>query len=271
MRLTLCLSLCLVALHAAWGADAPKESVYALNDGRTVRGVPVGEDKDSLTVEVQAGAVSAQIKLAKADVAGVRAAEPEKAAAPAPAAEPAPSREAVLEQSIADADGLAMLKGAVAGDAPEMKILARKAAQALAESPKGERIPQDDSSEIVERLEQHQSPLALLRQAIQEAEQEARETRVVPLLRNTLPYDSDPTYWDVYGPLWQGVFDENYRGLTYYDGVLPRSRALFNTEILRRPNKQLKEFIPKGLKPYYFFPMQGNGHHHHGKKSKGPI
>lgn len=253
MRLTFLFSLSLLVFGAAWGADAPKESIYTLKDGRTVRGTTLREDQDNLTIEVNAGAVSAQITLAKGDLAGIKAAEPEKT-------QPAATKEAVLEKSIASADDLALLKGVVARDEPEMKILARKAAQTLAE-PQGERLYQDDSQDLVERLQQDQSPLSILKQAILQAELEAREERVLPLLRNPLPYDSDSTYWDVYGPLWQGVYDENYRGLIYYDGVLPRSRSLFNSKILKHPNKDLKQIIPKGLKPYYFFPMYNHGHH----------
>lgn len=62
----------------------------------------------------------------------------------------------------------------------------------------------------------------LLREAWRELAEDAQPA--APIARSPMPQDLDPTYWLLYGPLAAGVYWENYRGLVYREGVLPRAR-----------------------------------------------
>lgn len=209
-------------LHAA---DAPKENLYTLNDGRVLRGKTTAEDKDRLTIEISAGSATAQVSVDKSDVKEIHPAAAEQK--PVDQAAPEPVHVAAKP----DAEAWAMLKRAANADqidAPSEKRGDLAIRDALINGdPKGNEFTPEDIQNILRSLDKQPiDPVATLRQAIDEANREAFDSgQPFPWLRNPMPYDSDPTYWDVYSPLWQGVYEENFRGLTYFDGPLPRSRS----------------------------------------------
>ena len=67
---------------------------------------------------------------------------------------------------------------------------------------------------------------ALMKSALKESLADARApaSKDGPL-PNPMPQALDPTFELLYGPLSEGVFRENYIGLMYREGVLPRARG----------------------------------------------
>jgi len=186
--------LVLLGSLALAAEEAATERIFTLKDGRTVRGVKSAEDRDGITVEVSVGTASAQIKLGAGEVVSEEA---------APVAKAAPSK--VTETSAPDAD-------------PREQLFIR------ATEP-GENLAAI-AGEVLERLDKEADPAASLRLAIAEATREAAQVEALyPFLANPMPQGNDDTYFDLYGPLADGVYAENYQGLVYHDGVIPRLRA----------------------------------------------
>ncbi|MBI3832417.1 MAG: hypothetical protein HY291_23030 [Planctomycetes bacterium] len=262
MRLIYWIAFALSAGSLLNAAEVAKENLYTLNDGRVLRGKTAAEDKDHLTIEISVGSATAQVNVDKSVVREIHAAEAEQKPAEQAAQEPVPVAPSP------DAAAWAMLKRAANTDQVDAEsqqhgdLAIRNAL--INGDPKGNEFTPEDIQNILRALDkQPDNPVSTLRQAIDEANRQAFDTGApFPWLRNPMPYDSDPTYWDVYSPLWQGVYEENFRGLTYFDGPLPRSRS--RLQDLRDYKNFIfdnsKKFTSKKLEGAWIFPS-GKDYH----------
>jgi hypothetical protein len=119
------------ALLALCGAVRAGEQLFELSDGRTLRGEKAGEEGDEVVIAVQAGGMTAKVRLAKSEIKMVRAAPAEERPVVSSSAKPAeksaakPSGEAALEIKArgmtAEADEFARVRRLLAAAAQETK------------------------------------------------------------------------------------------------------------------------------------------------------
>jgi hypothetical protein len=118
------------ALLALCGAATAGEQLFELSDGRTLRGEKAGEEGDDVVIAVQAGGMTAKVRVAKSEIKVVRAAPAEERPVVSSSAKPAeksatkPSGEAALEikaRGAADADEFARVRRLLAAAAQETK------------------------------------------------------------------------------------------------------------------------------------------------------
>ena len=214
--------VCLLMPAALRGA----ESDFELHDGRSLRGTRVNEEGGVVEILVRSGGVSARLNVARDEIKAMReVAERPPTGVQVPQAEALPSTPQAVQSAGPDAIPAAAAKAP--RDAPQ------------ADAPK---TPPETGFQHLR---------VLLREALEESARDARPAP--PARRGPIPQDLDQTYWDLYGPHMEGVFADNFRGLVYREGVLPRThkhgtRALiFNSPLL--PPALIPGSLPPILSP----------------------